>query len=89
MSCGRHASDDADGGQAGRELVVAQRGELCPGERFAGDAQFGADGRSRDRVVAGDHPHLDAGTVTLGDGGLGLGAWRIDDADHGQQASDR
>ncbi len=81
----RDASDDADGGQAGGELVVAQRGELGAGERFAGDAQLGADRGSGDRVVAGDHPHLDAGAVALGDGRLGLGAWRIDDADHGQE----
>ena len=36
-------------------------------------------------VVAGDHAHLDAGTVALLDGHLRLGAGRVDDADHRQQ----
>ena len=52
-----------------------------------------ADGRGGHGVVAGDHAHLDAGAVALGDGFLGLGARRVDDAHHGQQgqvvASDR
>ena len=41
--------------------------------------------RRRGRVVAGDHPHPDAGVAALGDGRLGLGARRVDDPDHGQQ----
>jgi hypothetical protein len=36
-------------------------------------------------VVAGDHPHPDAGRAALGDRRLGLRPRRVDDADHGQQ----
>ena len=81
----RHARDHADVGQLLLELVVAHSGELCAGQRLAFDAQLVADGRRGHRVVAGDHAHLDARAVALGDGRLGLGARRIDDADHGQE----
>ena len=50
------------------ELLVGQRGELGAGEGPALDAQLLADGRGGHRVVAGDHAHLDAGAVALGDG---------------------
>ena len=43
------------------------------------------DGLSGDRVVAGDHPDLDARRVRLGDGGLGGRPRRIDDADDGEE----
>ena len=38
-----------------------------------------------DRVVAGDHAHLDAGLVRGRDRGLGGGARRVDDADQREQ----
>ena len=64
------------------ELLVGEGGELGAGEGAAPDAELLADGGGGDRVVAGDHPDLDAGAVALGDGRLGLGAGRVDDADH-------
>ena len=61
----RHAGHDADLGELGGQLLVGQGGELGAGERLAGDAELLADGGGRDRVVAGDHAHLDAGAVAL------------------------
>ena len=46
---------------------------------LAGD-RLGGDG-----VVAGDHPHLDAGRMRLRDGVAGLGPRRVDDADERQE----
>ena len=67
------------------QLIIAHGGKLGAGQGCALDAQLMPDGGRRHGVVAGDHAHLDAGAVALGDGVLGLGARRIDDADHGQQ----
>ncbi len=77
-----HSGDHAELGEPGGELLVGEGGELRAGEGVTSDAQLLADGRRGDGVVAGDHPDLDAGAVALGDGGFGLGAGRIDDADH-------
>ena len=68
-----------------RELLVAHRGELGAGHRPSLDAQLGGDRGGGRGVVAGDHPNPDAGVVALGDRGLGLGARRVDDADHREQ----
>jgi hypothetical protein len=40
---------------------------------------------ARGRMVAGDHPHPDAGRLALGDRRLGLRPRRVDDAHHRQQ----
>ena len=82
---GRHAGDDTDLVQLLLQLVVGNGGKLRACERPARDAQLLADGRRRHGMVAGDHAHLDAGAVALGNGVLGLGARRVDDADHRQQ----
>ena len=42
--------------------------------------------RGGDRVVAGDHPDVDAGPQRDWHGVLGLGAQRVDDADHADEA---
>ena len=63
-------------------LIAANCGA---GDRPALDAQLAGDRGGRRGVVAGDHPDPDPGVVALGDRGLGLGARRVDDADHRQQ----
>ena len=81
----RHAGNDADVVEFGDQLLVAHGGELRARQRLARDAELVADRRSGHRVVASDHPHLDAGAMALFDGHLRLGTGRVDDADHGQQ----
>ena len=73
--CGRRAASSS----------VAQRRELRTGERVAGDAELASDRGRGDGVVASDHADLDARPFAVGDGGLGLGARWVDDADHGQE----
>ena len=67
---GRHAGDDADLVDLAVGLLVAELGELRAGDGAALDAELARDRRGGDRVVAGDHPHLDAGRVRRGDRGL-------------------
>jgi len=72
--------------------LVAHRGELGTGDGTASDAQLACDRLGGDRVVAGDHAHLDARVVRLGDGRLGLGSRRVHDAhqrQHRQVADER
>ena len=82
---GRHAGDDADLVDLAVGLLVAELGELRAGDGAALDAELVRDRRGGDRVVAGDHPHLDAGRVGGGDRGLRRGTRRVDDADQRQQ----
>ena len=82
---GRHPRDDPDVVELAQQLLVAHRGELGAGDRPALDAQLAGDRGGRRRVVAGDHPDLDPGVVALGDRDPGLGARRVDDADHREQ----
>ena len=65
-------------------LVVAQRRNSAPVIASPG-CRAGGDGLGRHGVVAGDHADLHARGVGLGDRVLGLGAWRVDDADERQQ----
>jgi hypothetical protein len=67
-----------DVGQLGEQLVVAHGRELGPGDRPALNAELAGDGGRRGGVVAGDHPHPDAGVPALGDGRLGLGPRRVE-----------
>ena len=82
---GRHPRDHPDLVELAQELLVAHRGELGAGDRPALDAELAGDRGGRRGVVAGDHPDPDPGVVALGDGGPGLRARRVDDADHRQQ----
>ena len=82
---GGDTRDDADLVDLRLRLLVAERGELRAGDRPPGDAELLGDGGGGDGVVAGDHAHLNASGVRLGDRGLGLGAWRIDDAHQREQ----
>ena len=82
---GRHPRDDADVVELAQELLVAHRGELGAGDGPALDAELPGDRGGRRRVVTGDHPDLDPRVVALGDRDPGLGARRVDDADHRQQ----
>ena len=66
-------------------LVVGHRRELGAGDRPARDAELAGDRLGGDRVVAGDHPDLDAGRVGLRDRVARLGPRRVDDADQRQQ----
>ena len=77
--------DDADVIDGGVGLVVGHRRELGAGDRPAHDPELAGDGLGGHRVIAGDHPDLDAGRVRLGDGVARLGAWRVDDADEGEE----
>ena len=82
LSSGATRATTPSAGQPLGELLVGEGGELRAGEGVALDAELLADRGRGHRVVARDHPDLDAGAVALGDGRLGLGARRIDDADH-------
>ncbi len=82
---GRDAGEDADAVDLPDGLVVAQGTEVGAGHRAALDAQLAGDRLGRDRVVAGDHAHLEAGRVRRRDGGLRGRSRRIDDAHDGQQ----
>ena len=79
------AGDDADVADLGVELVVGERGELRAGQRPALDAELAGDGGRGRGVVAGDHPHPDAGVLAQRDGVLGLLARRVDDADQREE----
>ena len=54
-------------GQVAPQRLVVDGGELRAGERAAFDAQLAADRGRGHGVVAGDHAHLDAGALALGD----------------------
>ena len=79
------ARDDADVVDPLVGLVVAPRRELGAGDRAALEPELAGDRLGGDRVVAGDHPHLDAGSLCPRDRVACLGARRIDDPDEGQQ----
>ena len=75
---GRDAGDDADAVDLLDSLVVRHRAELRAGDRAALDAELLRDRLCGHRVIAGDHPHSDAGRSRGRDRLLGLGARRID-----------
>ena len=62
------------------QLVVAHGGELGAGDGAAGDAEVLRDRCGGDRVVAGDHAHLDPGGVRDRDRVLRRRPRRVDDA---------
>ena len=66
-------------------LLVAELGELGAGDGAALDAELARDRLRGDRVVAGDHPDLDAGGVRDGDRRLRGRPRRVDDADQREQ----
>ena len=82
---GRHPGDHPDVVDRAQRLVVAHGPELGPGDHRAVDAELAGDRGRGHRVVAGDHPDLDAGRPGRGDGCLGGGPWRVDDPDQGEQ----
>ena len=85
---GRDARDHADAVDLALErLVVAHRRPLGAGDRAAPDPELARDRLGGDGVVAGDHAHLDAGRVRLGDRRLRLRPRRVDDADEREQRS--
>ena len=82
---GRDAGDDADAVDLADGLLVAHRAEVGAGHRPALDPELVGDRLGRDRMVAGDHPDLDAGRLGVGDGGLRGRPRRIDDPDDREQ----
>ena len=81
----RDARDDADLVDPLVGLFVAPRRELGTGDRAALEPELACDRLCGDRVVAGDHPHLDAGILCARDRVACLGARRIHDPDERQQ----
>src|SRR4029450_1995072 len=65
--------------------LTAHRSEHGAGNGPTLDAELSGDRSRGRRMVTSDHPHPDAGTPALGDGGLRLGPGRIDDPDHREQ----
>ena len=82
---GGHPRNHANLVDAGFRVGLAQRAEFLPGHHLAANAKLAGDRLGGDRVVSGDHAHLHPCTGRLRDRGFGLGPWRIDDADQGQQ----
>ena len=72
-------------GQPARELLVGQLLQLGAADRPRPEAEGLADRLGRDRVVAGDHAHVDAGAEGGVHGVLRLGAQRVDDARHAHE----
>ena len=77
---GRHAGDHADLVDLLVGLVLAELRELARRRSRGPDAELTRDRLGGDGVVAGDHPHLDAGGVRFGDRRLGRRTRRVDDA---------
>ena len=86
---GQGAGDDPDAGDDLLHLVVGQLVELGGGQRHIvpGPQQPGlpGDGHGGLQPVAGNHDHLDAGLLHLGDGLPGLGTHVVPDAHQADQ----
>jgi len=67
--------------RAGKSKAVQLAGGYCS----LADAELAGDGLSRQRIVAGDHDHADAGPLCLCDGRRRLGARRIDECLQAQE----
>ncbi len=87
MSSGADAPEHVQLRQRGDHLFIGHRVEFGARLDTRAQPEFVGDRAGGDRVVAGDHADVDAGGQGAGDGVLGLGAQRVDDADqrHEQQ----
>ena len=89
----RHPREDAGRADRFPELCRRLRSEVGTGNdllRRRRKPKLARDRQGRDGMVAGDHPHLDSGPVTLGHSLAHAGPQRIDHADEAEQAqSDR
>ena len=87
MSSGATRPNTCNCGQRRDHFRVGHRVELGARLDTRAQPELVGDRPGGDRVVAGDHAHVDAGGQGAGDGVLRLGAQRVDDADqrHEQQ----
>ena len=84
---GAGAGEDVDLEHQLAQFLFTHQCQLGTGQGgFAdADAQLRGDDACGFGVVAGDHLHLDAGSVTFGNRGDGFLAGRVDDADQCKQ----
>src|SRR4029450_9535796 len=80
-----HARDHADPLDRLEQLLVAHRPDLGARDGAALDAKLLGDRSRGHRMVAGDHPNLDSGTLRPLDRVLCRRTRRIDDSDEGEQ----
>ena len=68
--------------KAPTQLAIGQRPQLCPTDRAWPQTEQLSDSPSRYRVVAGDHPDIDASRQRRSYGPFGLGSQRVDNPSH-------
>jgi hypothetical protein len=80
-----HPPEDMQFGEAAFQLLVGHRLQLAAADRPGTETERFTDRLGGDRVVAGDHAHVDPGVQGCRHRSLGLGAEWVDDADHADE----